>query len=256
MICYTAVYAGKNPVVAAPGIREPGMEYVCFTDSDKLIAPGWDIRVTRRPDQPTSRLQAKWFKLHPHELFPGEKTMWMDGNCRIKSKLTPIFDSVTSDTPFAMYTHPGRIGFLPCAYKEIDVCIERTADHYKNLLKLRDFLTDENYPKNAGLYVGRTMWRDPAASVVNKLWWDIVCKTTSRDQPSLAYVLWKLNIEVFNLGEWDHARVVVTKNSKHSFHGTRDNKGKRMKFEAHPDVVAAKVALRSAYGRGGKKAQP
>jgi hypothetical protein len=228
MIVYTAVYAGKNPVVAAP-IKEPGVEHVCFTDSGRTIAEGWDVRITPSK-QSTSRLQAKWFKLHPHELFPGEKTMWMDGNCRIKKNLAHIFNQVSPETPFALYSHFGRAGATPCAYAEIDLCIARTADHHASLQKLRAFLREENYPEDIGLYMGRTIWRDSAAAKANNLWWDVVSKTSSRDQPSLAYVLWKLNIDFVNLGEWSSSKVPVVKNSKHSFHGTRDSRGRRVKF--------------------------
>jgi hypothetical protein len=239
MIYYTAVYGGKNPKLA-PARKEDGVEHICFIDGSREInAPGWDVRVVKRPED-NFRLQSKWFKLHPHELFPGEKTLWVDGNTRAKEDIKPYFD-IIGDNPIGLFRHPLR----DCSYAELIKCVEVTADHHDSLLKLNKFLREKCYPGDTGLFVGRTLFRTPASAELNNLWWSIIMKTSSRDQISLPYVLWKLDIKPVILGLWNEDEVPVVKNSKHSFHGTFDSDGHKIKFRS------AKNSLdKLDYGRG------
>ena len=232
MICYTAVYGGKDKPLLPPR-KEAGIEYVCFTDRD-FKAPGWDVRKAKRKES-TFRLQAKWFKMHPHELFPGEKTLWVDGNTRGRFDVKPYFEQL-GDAPIGVFKHAVR----ECAYDELYTCIDRAADHYDSLIKLETFLRNEKYPGQEGIYIGKTIWRTPASSELNLLWWNVIRKTSSRDQVSLPYVLWKLNIKPIVFGLWDDAVVPVIKSGPHLFHGTVEANGTKTKFRTRHDEMGVK----------------
>jgi hypothetical protein len=60
-----------------------------------------------------------------------------------------------------------------------------------------EYFESTKYPKNNGLYELPCSIRKNTEIInkMNLMWWEIICRYSSRDQISLPYVLHKLNIQ-------------------------------------------------------------
>lgn len=203
VVVYTALYGGyyKDIPAAAPQLDA---QLVAFTDQAGLRAPGWEVRVVQRPEA-VPRLQAKWFKLHPHLLFPAHAvSIWIDAGWQITSRHfaqecaaclghEPVMfyphrwrDSVRDEV--AASTHP-KFNGLP---------LQAQVQHYYR----------KGFPDNLGLLECTSIlwWHGhPAVQALGAAWWAECLRWSHADQLSLPYLLWALDTEFgrfpFNLSE-------------------------------------------------------
>lgn len=176
-------------------------DYVCFTDSATLLTKGrigiWQIRKIQKEDLDDTR-RNRWHKIHPHLLFPDySESIYLDGNINIISKY--LYQKAhLSKTPILLPRHFIR----SCTYDEIKVLQEtdRITDENKNLLKRQAKIFEASrFPKNYGLSENNVIYRKHHIDIVQRVmdqWWTMLCNFSSRDQASLAYVLWKNDISL------------------------------------------------------------
>lgn len=91
--------------------------------------------------------------------------------------------------------HPER----NCVYKEADEVLKLrldTPDNVRNIMRLYTYF---NYPQNAGLYENGTIARFGDFGELNTLWWDMYLNGSKRDQLSLMYCLYRLNIQPYTI---------------------------------------------------------
>ncbi len=115
MIAYSANIGHKDRY-RQPLWASDDVECVYFVDDkERYESDLWDVReMPRRLEDP--RLEARWYKMHPHLLFPGEDTIWMD------SSMIPIADpSPLFINDIVLYEHDNR----DCVYEEAQTCLER-----------------------------------------------------------------------------------------------------------------------------------
>jgi hypothetical protein len=209
MIIYSANIGVKDRLLD-PHVVFPEVEYVYFVDDkSKYESEVWDIReVPRRFDTP--RTDSKWYKMHPHLLFPGENTVWTDGNYRPNRKdPTELFTE-----SIVLFRHVTR----SCLYDEADVCIDRKAASITDISKQVKAYRDRDMPAGFGLYQGNVLIRRPEAAAFNEAWWKETQRQSSRDQISMPYILWRDNIQYTSLSH-KQKKPYFMKTGKHLLHG-------------------------------------
>jgi len=207
-VVYTAIFGGHD-TLKQPVPQDDPTDFICFTDTPMPFRVGaWRVFHISPDPKLHPRLQAKWFKLLSHAVFPGgrlalryapfslrrraDMSIWIDGSIQIKcSRFISDMRLRLADSDWAMFVHPDR----DCIYDEARVCatlvkcegqpIFPQVEAYKSIV-----------PPHSGLYACTIIVRrEPATkrvSTANELWLEEVRKWTVRDQLSLPYVLRKL----------------------------------------------------------------
>ncbi len=181
------------------------VDCLAFTDRESH-ASGWQVIVAERPE-PHPRMQAKFFKLNPHEcLADYDLSVWVDASLRIHSPhlVEDLAMYVNDLTPVAFFPHRWRT---------------RLADELAAHLPLRKYAglpireqvqsyADQGYRDQVALLECTCIVRrhhDPRVVELDRDWWHECRRWTYADQLSLPFLLWKLGTPYtrlpFNLDE-------------------------------------------------------
>lgn len=207
-VVYTAIVGGHDSL-KQPIPQDESCDFICFTDARiPSRADGWRVINVRRDPKIHPRMQAKWFKLLSHRVFPRGRlalrfaplsprprtdlSIWVDGSFRIKTaKFVRDIRAALGGHDWAMFTHPDR----DCIYDEARV--SATMVKYRGLPVGPQV---ESYrpvvPPHGGLYACSIIARrEPVSDRIrfaNEQWWAENLRWTYQDQLSLPYVLRKI----------------------------------------------------------------
>ena len=169
-------------------------DYVCFTDNERIESDGiWEIKPLVFDELDNSK-NNRWHKLNPHLFLQKyKKSLYIDGNIRILSK--QFFDNLEkmNNEIFISAIHNTR----SCLYEEAKICEKQNLEKKETIKKQIDFIKNQNFPKNYGLYEANILYRHHNNEKIKKMseeWWYFVKNFAKRDQLSLTYVCWKNSI--------------------------------------------------------------
>tara|TARA_R110002153_G_scaffold119109_1_gene264037 strand:- start:6282 stop:6950 length:669 start_codon:yes stop_codon:yes gene_type:complete len=191
--------AGLTNKLATPQQIFPNVDYHAFVDNpipDSIWTQHINLPFTI-DTQYEGRRKAKVAKIIPHLFLPNyDYYFWIDSTHEVVKDPLEILKEINY-TDIALFNHSQR----SCAYDEIKILKELNLDHNENLTNFENFLTQHNYPHNKGLYELPCSIRKntPIINTLNLMWWEIICKYSSRDQISLPYIIDKLNIDPYIL---------------------------------------------------------
>ena len=213
---YTALYGDYDvlrPVMPQawddPSTSSGHADCIAFTDRSSN-AEGWQVIVTPRPE-PHPRMQAKYFKLNPHEcLRDYDLSVWVDASLRVHSP-HPVRDlaryvnpSTGSGAPVAFFPHRWRTTLAD------ELAAHLPLRKYAGL-PIREQVASyfaDGYAEQTPLLECTCIVRrhnDRAVVALDEAWWGECRRWTYADQLSLPYVLWKLGTPYtrlpFNLDE-------------------------------------------------------
>ena len=199
---YTAIFGGydllKNPVE-----QDIDCDFFCFSDRFIVHATSWNVVVRPKPALGHPRMQAKWFKLMNHRVFPGgrlawrygrklfdrtryDATIWVDASLEIKGATFAREIATLARGGLAVFAHPDR----DCIYEEADVSIRMKK--YEGL-PVREQVEDyrrAGHPAHAGLFacgvLGRAAPVSAAQATFDEAWWRENKRWTFQDQLSFA----------------------------------------------------------------------
>lgn len=195
IVVYTAIF-GDYDVLIDPEVVEPGVDYVCFTDDEKLSSDVWQIRNVRPMTDPA--LSNRRIKILAHEyLEEYELSVYIDGNIQILERIKPLVEDYLSTTDFALYKHPERSGI----FEEAEACIEKNKAEQGPVREQLSYYRDVGFPDDRDLSENRILFRrhqNPEIKDLMWSWWREVSERVSRDQLSLMFVLWMNDVE-YNL---------------------------------------------------------
>lgn len=153
-----------------------------------------------------SSLKARYFKMHPHRLFPQYKySVYVDGSFRIFSDLTEHVNRIEHHG-LSCFRHPRRNN----VFEEIKECRAVFKDSADNLEKAAALLDKEAALRDYGLISSGMLVREHHHPMCRKImadWWEAVQKYTIRDQIVMPYVLYKNGVlvdEIATLGRNVH----------------------------------------------------
>jgi hypothetical protein len=183
---YTANFGAKDTVPEI--IREPNVDYYCFTDNENFTGEGWEI-IKMLPVL-GHRKMARWLKANSHILFREyDYTIWVDGRIKLD---TPVknFIGLLGDNHIATSRHRKR----DCVYDEGDACIKFKLGNEEVITNQLKEIRKKGYPEHAGLSETGVLVRDNSEFIVefNGIWNMFLMTHSIRDQLSFNYILWKM----------------------------------------------------------------
>ena len=196
----TANLGGKDNLIDPPE-KFDNCDYVAIVDK-KYNVDIWDqfgYFDFSSIDTFKPRRNAKLYKVLTTIIFPQyEYIMWHDANHQLKIHPQLILDEY-GDFDLLLFNHPQR----DCLYKEMEL-INGRLDSTNNIVQQHQYYQNQGMPKEFGLYEMTCYIKKNSPTITNLelMWWEQICKFSSRDQCSFTYCLWKLgtqlNIKTFN----------------------------------------------------------
>jgi len=189
IVVYTANFGGKDNFEEIN--KEKGIDYFYFTDSDTVKSDTWQVIRVNKTHNP--RKQARWYKTHPHVLFPdAEYSVWKDAKVKLL-KPVGVFLALMDDTKIMFRKHPVR----KCIYEEGETCKNFGLDHGLVIdTQLRGY-REIGYPKDNGLVETQVTIRKHSEGIskFNEAWWNEINEKSIRDQISCNFVMTQLGIK-------------------------------------------------------------
>jgi len=199
-VVYTSIYGDKD-TLKDPLSYNKDFDYICFTDNKELKSNIWNI-VYKEPTHKDPVRSAKIFKIKPHEFLKEyDISLWVDANFIIKDDLETFLakSQRLKSANMLLFEHDqGR----DCIYDEAEVIIFDKKDDVNLVQKQMEKYRIENYPPKRGLSANSIMLKKhnecDMIDLAN-MWWKEVESFSRRDQLSLYYCTWKLDIKHYLL---------------------------------------------------------
>lgn len=196
IVVYTAI-TGSYDNLKQPKVVDPGIDYVCFTDSIYGVRQNGIWRMQQIPKELqnlSSVKKQRIVKICPHRYLKEYTTsIWVDGNFSIIGSIKSFVDQYDlNKTPLYVRVHPCR----KCIYEEAKACIEMNKDRRSVIEDQISIYKKEGYPKNIGMVETGIMLRrhnDIKCQLVDNLWASELLKHSHRDQLSFNYACWKMH---------------------------------------------------------------
>lgn len=202
---YTAVTGGYDKLMQ-PKVIDKTYDFICFSNDIHEYTVGvWQIRPIPFYHKDNKRV-AMFAKFHPHTLLLDyDYAIWIDANNRIK-------DNYIYDKADQFYSNGEIIGHIThpesdCIYQEVFRCMLYNKDKMMPLIKTLRFLLRNEYPHRQGLYENNLIfWSHHNRRVIEvlELFWEVYLKVSRRDQLTLNYIYYVLNVHpglYFPIGE-------------------------------------------------------
>jgi hypothetical protein len=174
----------------------------------------WIICRDQRLADLNPRMRAKWYKMHPHLLFPRGRpgwrenrrlrlvhplrrydyTIWIDGSIAPKSEhFARDLVGAVGASGIAVFKHPDR----DCIYDEAKESVRWAKYNGLPIMQQVESYRAEGYPEHHGLMAaGVIVRRTGLASLarMDEAWWQENLRWTCQDQLSLPVVQWRLGL--------------------------------------------------------------
>lgn len=194
-VVYTCV-VGDYDRLYPPVEKDPDTRYIALTDDPDLRAPGWKTQLISLETDLSPSLLNRYCKLFPWKFFPlATRSVYVDGNIRILSSLSRLFDLIDDGYDIALLRHPRR----KYVSEEADACVQ----HKK--VKSVDIIEAEISALKAAGYVDRGRLTENNVIVRSHTskelrsamegWWEFIQKYSGRDQMSLHHFLQAENVK-------------------------------------------------------------
>lgn len=196
----TANLGGKDILIDPPE-KFDNCDYIAIVDKkyDVNIWEQFSYFDFSNIDGFKSRRNAKIYKVLSTLIFPQyDYIFWHDANHQLKYNPQLILEEY-GDFDLLLFNHPHR----DCCYKEMEIVGGRL-DSQGNVFQQYQYYQNQGMPKEFGLYEMTCYLKKNTPVVTNfeLMWWEQICKFSSRDQCSFTYCLWKLgdqiNVKTFN----------------------------------------------------------
>lgn len=176
-------------------------DYVCFTDNIEWIEKGqigcWQIKPLFLSIWDSTRVN-RFHKINPHLFFPEyQESLYVDANVNILSPF--IFDLIEhKNTDLIIPRHFVEV----CAYNHAKWILHHNQKDRDKINAFLNIMKKDGFPYNYGMTENNIIYRKHHKKRNIKImdeWWGFVRDYCKRDQLSLSYVLWKNNIEIWDI---------------------------------------------------------
>lgn len=145
------------------------------------------------------KLQNRYCKMHGHTIFKDyEYSVYLDGNVEILQDISGYLN-LADTSGAAFYKHEVR----NCIYDEgMAVMLLNKAESKQIKMQLKEY-AEKGMPARFGLLAGGAIFRNHKKCLGNQImenWWEEYVKWPTRDQISLMYVLWRMGIDILDIG--------------------------------------------------------
>jgi len=193
---YTTCF-GEQFLPQEPERVHTGCKYYCFTDhltqDDSEV---WDM-VSWAPSTPSSFSQIQSAKMHktcPLLFDQHEYSIYVDSTHAPLTCPHCLVGKFLKKSDIAAFRHPRR----DCLFEEIKTCIEFEKGNPADLQRQAARYRAEGVDPHAGLWCGTVLIRrhTKAMEELGVRWYNEIEEFSTRDQPSLAYLIWKYKVPI------------------------------------------------------------
>ena len=195
VVIYSGLFGRYDSIAPAPSL--PNADFVLFTDDEHVVAPGWIIRQLPRGNSEVKfspEALNRQVKINPHLFFPEYSySLYVDANLSIDGNVMSLIRNRVRDLPLVAFAHPERSS----AFDEIEAVLLRGKGRVPALIEQWKFFREQGLPDSTGMIEARFMWRahhDPSVRMLMEEWWKTYERFLSRDQPALAFAMWKTGV--------------------------------------------------------------
>jgi hypothetical protein len=197
-IAILTAISGLTSKLENPKVKFDGVDYFAFVDhiQENSVWEQRKIQDFTLDDRYRGRRNAKIYKILPHLFLPDyDYYFWVDSTHEVISDPFHVIDRVIRGSDIALFKHQHR----NCVYHEAKELVNLNYDHPSLIKEQIKLYKEDRYPYEYGLYELPCSIRKNTEIIntMNLMWWEIICKYSSRDQISLPYVLYKLGIKPF-----------------------------------------------------------
>jgi len=202
VVVYTAV-TGNYDNLAAPAMKVPNWNYLCFTDEPSVARPGWEIRVLPQSDLDPIR-RSRLPKILAHRfLFDYDISIWIDANIGIAGDLAAFCKTALAHADIAFFRHGDH---RPSVFAEIQACSLLNKAPYEVMARQYESYRGNGFPDNVGIIpecgvIVRRHHR-PRVRAAMEEWWTELLAHSPRDQIGLPYVIWRNSLAI-TLLDWN-----------------------------------------------------
>lgn len=199
IVVYTAIFNNydwlKDPFIVSDDI-----DYVCFSDTDKIKSKIWKVVRVEDNSMSPSLLNRKIKLLYPYIYFKDyEYSLYVDGSVMMIGDISKFLSSYINTKPILMnFKHPNN----DCIFVEMERCIKQGRGNSKMLRKQYNVYKADGMPEHFGMSDNKIILRRNCeeGNALMSEWYEHVCNYSGRDQVCLSYILWKhdLNYTFFD----------------------------------------------------------
>ena len=188
--------SGKRDNFSQPSIVHNGVDYIAFVDNP-VEGGVWQQRKICNFSTDTkysNRRNAKIYKILPQLFLPEyEYFFWVDVTHDVIEPPQNIINQYLQQVDITVFNHSDR----NCVYDEAEIIKKIGKDNNELVDRQMNFYKEEGFPKGYGLLELPSFVRknNHRMNEMSLCWWEQICKYSSRDQLSLPYVLWKMNLK-------------------------------------------------------------
>lgn len=242
LIVYTVSTGGYDGVLE-PLVTDENTAYIFYTDRPPENYTGvWEFRPVENPDKLDPGRLSRYYKFHPHVLFPNDEySVYIDANTLLKKSLRAYIDRYSKDASMLCQRHSER----NCLYNEAKIVTSYRFDDPAVVSRQMQRYRAEGFPEHYGMIEANVLSRrhhDQPLIAVMETWWDEVLNGSRRDQLSFSYAVWK------NHYTYDAAPICSFDNENWTALGHGNAKRRMMKSKA-PSLFT-KEALLYLIGKG------
>jgi hypothetical protein len=209
---------GNYDKMESPQFVSEHCDYIAVSDNQKNVPEGWKYveynSFSALPDHRyIDRRNAKICKILSTIFFQDyEYILWHDANKQLVSDPV-LFIEKHKDFDILIGTHSRR----NCVYVERAAC--RGRDSYTMLTEQMECYKGAGMPKRYGLWGcwGFVVKNTDAIRTLQLMWWEQICKYSSRDQLSLPFCLYKMKDQI-NLKSTPEFKGVLLKHTGGDVH--------------------------------------
>ena len=199
---YTCVF-GNYDAVREPFCHPNNIDYYIITDQPVSADSAWKP-IDLSPylgllAQKTNVEKNRWFKMHPHEIFPDYNySIYIDGNVVPVTDFTELVNRM-GEPGIAMFWH----SYNNCVYQEAyynRYSVKKISN--EELEKHIAYLRQQKMPEDFGMTTCNVIVRDHRSELCRKLmddWWHEFITHCRRDMISFPYVVWKNGLNMCDI---------------------------------------------------------
>jgi len=192
-IAILTAISGNRDKLNSPIIVHKNVDYFAFVDEIKNeVSPWKQIKMFNftNDDKFLHRRNAKIYKIMPEFFIPGyDYYFWVDATHDVFVEPEKIIKDWLKDSDIAVFKHKDR----KCSYEEASEIIKLGYDHTNNIINQTKEYKKQGFPQDFGLFELPVIVRRNSFEIsnLNLMWWEQICRFSSRDQISFPFCLWK-----------------------------------------------------------------
>lgn len=197
-IAILTAISGSRDRLSVPTVIHENADYFAFVDepTEEQIGPWKQLKIYpfTNDERFLNRRKAKPYKIMPELFVPGyDFYFWADATHDVVVNPQDIADQYLKDSSIAVFKHKHR----NCGYQEAAEIIRLEYDHLNNVTNQIKEYQKLNFPFEFGLFELPVIVRRNCfeTTTFNLMWWEQICKFSSRDQISFPFCVWKTGIK-------------------------------------------------------------